>query len=136
MSLGPLLAAPGLMQFHIAAAVLSLISGVAVMATPKGTSAHVGIGRIFAAAMLTTAFTSFGITGIVPGHFSPIHILSIVTLTTLPWAIYQRRLGNIRSHAIGMSLNFVGLIGAGFFALAPGRILGKAVAPITGGWPF
>ena len=95
MTLAPLLAAPPVTQFHVAAAVLGLASGVAVLVLTKGTPKHLAFGRLFAVAMLATAFSSLWITGLWPGRYSPIHILSIVTLTTIPIAVLARRRSTI-----------------------------------------
>jgi uncharacterized membrane protein len=130
VNLAPLLAAPPVTQFHVAAAVLALASGVAVLVLAKGTPKHLAFGCLFAVAMVATAFSSLWITGLWPGRYSPIHILSIVTLTTIPIAVLARWRGNIRAHATGMILNFVGLVIAGVFTLAPGRVLHDVVASI------
>lgn len=125
MTLAPLIAAPLATQVHVAAAVVALCSGVFVVAARKGTPTHAVVGRIFAVAMMLTAGISFAVTGLWPGHYSPIHILSVVTLLTIPLAIWRRRAGDIRGHAWAMGANFVGLISAGVFTLAPNRILGQ-----------
>jgi uncharacterized membrane protein len=130
VTLAPLLAAPPVIQFHAAVAALALTSGTIVLVLRKGTPKHLVFGRMFAVAMLATAISSLWITGLWPGHYSPIHILSIVTLTTVPIAILARRRGNIRAHATGMILNYVGLLIAGAFTLAPGRIMHAVVATI------
>ena len=73
--------------------------------------------------MMTVAALSFAIAGLNPGHYSPIHILSIVTLTTVPYAIWRRRVGDIRAHATAMIANYCGLFIAGAFTLTPGRVM-------------
>jgi uncharacterized membrane protein len=130
VSLAPLLDAPPVTQVHLAAAILALVAGSAVFAMRKGTGAHVAAGRIFAAAMAAAAITSFGIGDLDPGHFSWIHLLSVLTLVALPWAIIQRRRGHIREHAIGMACSFAGLVAAGLFAFAPARVLGRVLASV------
>lgn len=119
------MAAPAIIFIHAGAATLSLISGTMVILMAKGTARHVALGRIFAACMLATALTSFAITRVMPGSFSPIHLLSILTLVTLPLALWARRRGNIRAHARGMLLNYTGLLLAGAFTLLPNRLLGQ-----------
>lgn len=96
-----------------------------VMVMTKGTPRHLGFGRVFAIAMLVTAITSFWIQ--TSGHFSAIHILSVITLVNIPLAIWARRRGNIRWHAGAMIGNYAGLVIAGAFALAPYRIMGKVL---------
>jgi uncharacterized membrane protein len=73
------------------------------------------------------AITSFWITGIRPGQFSPIHLLSILTLVTLPFAIWARRVGRIGSHRTAMISLYVSLVAAGAFTLLPTRLIGRAV---------
>ncbi len=131
MTLAPLFAAPPVTQFHAAAAVLALLSGTLVLGLAKGTRTHLALGRLFAVAMLATAVSSFWITGLWPGQFSPIHILSIVTLTTIPLAILARRRGDIKMHARSMVLNYAGLLIAGAFTCAPGRVMHQVVAMIA-----
>jgi uncharacterized membrane protein len=125
VTLAPLLAAPAVVQVHAAAAVLALTIGASVLLLRKGTLAHKRLGATWALLMLVTAATSFAITSIIPGHFSPIHILSIVTLVAIPYAIWQRRRGNIKAHATAMILTFAGLFIAGIFTLVPGRLMHK-----------
>jgi len=67
------------------------------------------------------------ITGIRPGQFSPIHLLSILTLVTLPFAIWARRIGRFRSHRAAMISLHVSLVAAGLFTLLPSRLIGHAV---------
>ena len=123
MTLAPLLASPAYIVIHAALATAALIIGAAVLLLRKGTALHKGLGRVWAALMMTVAALSFAITGLHPGHFSWIHILSVVTLTTIPYAIWLRRRGDIRGHAITMIANYCGLLIAGGFTLVPGRIM-------------
>jgi uncharacterized membrane protein len=85
------------MQIHDAAAVAALALGCGVLLLRKGTPRHRALGTIWALIMIFVAATSFALTGLIPGHFSPIHILSVVTLVAIPFAIWQRRRGNIRA---------------------------------------
>jgi len=130
MSLAPLLAAPAVVQIHTATALLALTLGTIVMLMPKGTMQHVLSGRIWAALMLVVAGSSFGITSLFPGHFSPIHILSLITLISVPMAILARRNSNMPLHIGNMIGTYAGLLLAGLFTLMPGRILGA----VAFGW--
>ncbi len=127
MSLAPLLNASPAIQLHTAAACVAAVSGVYVMLRAKGTASHRASGYAFSIAMLLTAITSFGITSLSPGHYSWIHILSAITLVSIPLAIYYRRTGNIRKHAANMIGPFAGLIIAGAFTFAPGRIMYQVI---------
>lgn len=127
MTLAPLFAASFAIQLHTAAAVLAAVSGCAVLFMRKGTQTHRTTGYVFTAAMAVTAVSSFWIMEVRRGQFSAIHILSIITLISLPLAIWYRRKGNIRAHAAAMIGPLIGLIVAGGFTLLPGRILHQAV---------
>lgn len=127
MTLAPLLSAPPLVLAHAAAALAALAAGAVALAMRKGAPRHAAVGRVFATAMLFVAVSSFWITSVTPGSFSPIHALSLVTLFTIPLAIWRRRQGDIRAHAIGMTVNYAALLIAGGFTLAPHRLLGQVV---------
>jgi len=129
MTLAPLIAAPLAIQVHVIATLTALGAGVIVLVAPKGTRFHLALGHIFAATMLVAAISSFWITSLSPGRYSPIHILSVVTLITIPLAILARRRGDIRAHSIAMCLNFAGLIIAGAFAvLSSNRLVHQLIA--------
>ena len=123
MTLAPLFESPPHIVIHAFAATAALILGAAVLFLRKGTALHRALGSVWVALMMIVAALSFAITGLNPGHFSAIHILSIVTLTTIPYAIWRRRKGDIRAHATAMTANYCGLFIAGGFTLAPGRIM-------------
>jgi uncharacterized membrane protein len=127
MTLAPILASSAAIQFHLAAAVVALVLGSEVLFMRKGTSAHRLIGWLWIGVMLAVALSSFAITAIWPGHFSPIHILSVITLISLPAAVWLRRCGQIGAHAITMVATFSGLLIAGVFTLVPGRLLHAAL---------
>jgi uncharacterized membrane protein len=128
MNLAPFFVAPAVVQMHAAGAFLALATGSAVLFMRKGTTTHRISGQVWAALMVFVALTSFAITGTrPPGHFSAIHILSVITLISIPAAILYRRKGNIRRHAIIMVSTFLGLFIAGGFTLIPGRLMNAIV---------
>ena len=58
------------------------------------------------------------------GAYSPIHLLSLLTIFTLGVGIYYVRVGNVKRHKQTIiALYFFALIVAGFFTLYPGRIM-------------
>jgi uncharacterized membrane protein len=122
-----LVAAPASIQLHIITAVCALVLGTVILLMKKGTRIHKTIGRVWCLAMYVTAISSFAVTSLFPGHLSPIHILSLVTLVTLPLGLLARRQGNILHHARIMQGNFIGLLVAGVFTLVPGRLLGQVI---------
>ena len=123
MTLVPLAAASPIIQIHVGAALVALIAGVAVLALRKGTKLHRSIGWVFVPAMAIVALSSLFITR--DGHFSAIHLLTLLTLVTLPRAVIARRRGNIKAHKGAMIGLFAGLAIAGAFTLAPGRLMNQ-----------
>jgi len=123
MTLVPLLTAPAVMQLHALAALTSLAAGLTVLVMRKGTARHRLVGWIFVVAMAVTALSSAFITS--NGHFSAIHLLSILTIVSLPRAIILRRRGDIAGHRATMLWLFAGLVVAGAFTLTPGRLMNK-----------
>jgi uncharacterized membrane protein len=110
-----------IVALHLSAAVAALLLGAAVLFLRKGTTLHRLSGRTCAGLMLVTALSSFWITR--SGSYSWIHLLSAWVLVALSLAVYFIRRGNVRAHRGFMLGTYLGLVGAGLGALAPGRIL-------------
>jgi uncharacterized membrane protein len=127
VTLAPLLAAPAVVQIHIAAAFLAVVAVMAQFAGAKAGPRHRTIGWVFVAAMGVTAVSSLWITGILPGSYSPIHLLTAITLVMLPLGVIRRRRGDISGHRRTMIGLTAGLVAAGLFTLLPGRILSNVV---------
>ncbi|HRJ69651.1 MAG TPA: DUF2306 domain-containing protein [Beijerinckiaceae bacterium] len=125
MSLQPLLAATPAIQVHFVAAAAALLSGAAVLFLTKGTRLHRLIGGLAAAALLVTAISSFWIRHW--GGYSPIHLLSILTLVSVSLGIWFRRRGDLANHKRWMLGAYFGLIGAGLFTILPGRLMHAVV---------
>ena len=113
-----------ILALHIVTVTPALPLGAWLLLRPKGTAPHRGLGRIWALLMLVTAMTSFGITELT-GHFSPIHLLSILTIVSVLRGIRFARTGDIPRHQRAMVLAFTGLVAAAVFTLLPGRLLGS-----------
>ncbi|TPJ53991.1 MULTISPECIES: DUF2306 domain-containing protein [unclassified Mesorhizobium] len=129
MSLGPLLSARSPIPWHAFAAFAALAIGGAQLALPKGTLRHRAMGYLWAALMLAVAISSFWIQQIrLIGPFSPIHLLSILVLVTVPLAVWHARNHRVAKHRKAMiALYIFALVGAGVFTLVPGRILHDVV---------
>lgn len=126
MNLNPLLTAGPAVHIHLAATILALALGGFMLIRRKGTISHRTLGWIWAGLMLTAATSSFWVTGLRSGGFSPIHILSIVVLVSVPAAIYAIRKGRVNAHRRAMQiLFFSGLVLPGLLTLLPGRLLGR-----------
>jgi uncharacterized membrane protein len=88
MSLAPLLDAAPAIPLHAFAAMTAFALGVVQLAAPKGTLPHRTLGWIWVLLMLSVAISSFWIHQIrLWGPWSPIHLLSIFVLITVPLAV-------------------------------------------------
>jgi uncharacterized membrane protein len=125
MSFAPLLnAAPGI-PVHAFAALTAFMLGVVQLAAPKGTLPHRTLGWIWVCLMLAVAISSFWIHEIrLVGPWSPIHLLSIFVLITVPLAVWKAHRHQVADHRRIMISIFTGaLVIAGLFTLLPGRIM-------------
>jgi uncharacterized membrane protein len=129
VSLAPLLSASPAIQLHAFAAMSAFALGLVQLAAPKGTLPHRTIGWIWVVIMFAVAASSFFIHELkIWGPWSPIHLLSIFTLVTLPLAVWNARHHHVRQHRNAMISIFVGaLVIAGLFTLVPGRIMHAVV---------
>jgi uncharacterized membrane protein len=128
MNYMPLLAAGPAVHIHLVATILALALGAFMLIRRKGTVSHRRLGWIWVGLMLTAAVSSFWITSI-RGGFSPIHILSVVVLVSVPAAIFAIRNGRVNTHRRSMQLLFFsGLVLPGLFTLLPGRLLGRLMS--------
>jgi uncharacterized membrane protein len=128
MSLAPLLNASPVIQVHAFAAIGAFALGALQLAAPKGTLPHRTVGWIWVVLMLAVAVSSFWIHEIrLLGPFSPIHLLSILTLVTVPLAVLAARRHRVVTHRKAMTSIFLGaLVVAGLFTFMPGRIMHQA----------
>ncbi|WP_439109318.1 DUF2306 domain-containing protein [Lentibacter sp.] len=128
MTIDPILNAPAEVQLHLLAALAALALTPVMLWRPKGTPRHKALGRIWVAAMALTAVSSFWVMEIrLIGPWSPIHILSLITLGSLFQAVRAARARNIVAHKQYIFGAMMGLLGAGLFTLAPGRILSDSL---------
>ena len=129
MSLAPLLDAAPQIPLHAFAAMAAFALGLIQFAAPKGTLPHRTIGWIWVALMAVVAASSFWIHQIkLWGAWSPIHLLSIFTLITVPLGVWQAHRHRVADHRRIMILIFSGaLVIAGLFTLLPGRIMHAVV---------
>jgi uncharacterized membrane protein len=129
VSLAPLLNAVPQIPVHAFAAMAAFVLGIVQFAAPKGTLPHRTLGWIWVTLMATVAVSSFWIHQIrLVGPWSPIHLLSIFVLVTLPLAVWRARRHDVADHRRIMILLFSGaLVIAGLFTLLPGRIMHAVV---------
>jgi uncharacterized membrane protein len=129
MSLAPLLDAAPAIQLHAFAAMIAFAVGVVQLAAPKGTLPHRTIGWIWVVLMTVVSLSSFWIHQLrLWGPWSPIHLISIFTLVTLPLAVWAAHRHAVERHRRAMTGLFFGaLVIAGIFTLVPGRIMHAVV---------
>ena len=96
--------------------------GTRLLARRKGNRTHRMLGRVWAALMMMTALSSFGVHSIT-GGFSPIHILSVITIVGLVVSVRAAMRGKIRIHQRAISRLFISLVLAGLATFIPGRLM-------------
>lgn len=117
-----------LMMMHMWTVLVAFILGTIVLLMKKGTPTHKKIGWVYMVLMFFSASVSVFMEARVGpqflNHFGWIHILSFVSLYTVPTSINHLRKKRIKAHKRGMLiLYFAGIIVAGIFTFAPGRYL-------------
>jgi uncharacterized membrane protein len=129
MSLAPLLDAALALQIHAFAAMTAFALGIVQLSAPKGTLPRRTIGWMWVTLMVFVSASSFWIHELrIWGIWSPIHMLSIFTLVTLPLAVWAAHRHAVDRHRHAMTAIFFGaLVIAGLFTLVPGRIMHKVV---------
>lgn len=114
-----------LILIHLFTALGAIVLGGVTLTMRKGTPLHRLFGRLWVGLMSTTALVSFGIQR--NGHFSPVHLLSVLVLVAVSASIYAAAKGRINAHRKGMTRTYISLVIAGLFAFAPVRRLGYVV---------
>lgn len=116
--------APELIRVHVAAAVVALLIGSALLAGVKGSRLHKIMGWTWVATMATTAVSSLWIRVVDPGHWSFIHFVSGWIIIALPLALVAIKRRNVRLHRRMMTGMFTGgLLVAGGLTFLPGRLM-------------
>ena len=114
-----------LILIHLATALAAVVVGGAMFLLRKGTPLHRLSGRVWVLLMAVTALVSFGIQ--THGHFSWIHLLSLLTLYVIGQAVWSIRKRDIVRHRRMVAGAYAGLVIAGMFTLLPDRLLGSLV---------
>jgi uncharacterized membrane protein len=129
MSLGPLPNAAPAIPLHAFAAMTAFALGLVQFTAPKGTLPHRAVGWVWVLLMTAVAVSSFWIHEIrLVGRWSPIHLLSLITLVVLPIAVWRAHTHRVADHRRIMISIFAGaLVVAGLFTLLLGRILHKVL---------
>jgi uncharacterized membrane protein len=110
---------------HVLAATGALLIGGLALLVKKGSTAHRIFGHLWVVLIVLAALVSFGIQR--SGHFSAIHLLSVLMLVAVTASVYAAAKGRIQAHRRGMRGAYVSLAIAGLFTLLPGRRMGDLV---------
>ena len=94
----------------------------------KGGKVHRLLGKVYMGLIFFSSFISLFLEAKVGhqflNHFGWIHLLSLLTLWTVPYSFYTIKKGNVKSHQRYMVfLYWTCLLIAGVFTLSPGRYL-------------
>lgn len=125
MSLDAFAQASLVIQVHTIAALVALIIGPVALYRARRDRWHRRLGYVWVGMMVITAASGFFIWTIrVIGPFSPIHLLSVLTLGTLWVGTRAAIRRDIATHQTAFrTLYWYGLILAGLFTFLPGRTL-------------
>lgn len=131
MTFDPILAAPLIVQLHVISALSAVVLGPIALFRRSRDIWHRRTGKLWVAAMFSTAATSFGISAFpVLGPFSPIHVLSLLTILGLRQGIAAVRRHDIARHQKEMrSLYFWAMGVAGLFTFLPERRMNLVLFP-------
>jgi uncharacterized membrane protein len=106
---------------HLGTVLPALPLGAWLLVRRKGGAVHKLLGRIWGGMMVTTAVSSFWLQE--NGGLSFIHVFSVITLVSIPLGVFWIRRGIMERHRRAMTSTYIGLVVAGLFAFAPGRLL-------------
>jgi len=132
MNFVPLSFATPAIIIHLLFALGAFVLGGIQLVTKKGTRTHRVFGYVWVTAIVVICLTSFGIKEVMPHSmfwgYSPIHLLSLITLVQVARGIYFARNKNIKMHRRCMLSTYIGgLLIAGAFTFMPGRLLFNVV---------
>jgi uncharacterized membrane protein len=116
---------PWQVWIHLATIALALALTPVILWQRRGDHRHRLFGYIWVAAMAITAALTFDIRLINRGGFSPIHLLSALTLIALVRVVLTARARNRHKHRQAVRMLALGaLLIAGFFTFPFDRLLG------------
>lgn len=110
---------------HLVAVVVALALTPAILSRHRGDRLHRLLGYSWVAAMALAAAFSLFVRTIMPGSFSPIHLLSLFVLVQLPRLVLAARRGETARHrAMVRGIVIGALLIAGTFTFPFHRLLG------------
>lgn len=113
---------------HLLTLIVALALTPVLLLQKRGTRRHRQLGWVWASAMFATAVVSFWVkrSSVGIGGWSPIHILSALTVVGVPLIVMsarQHRVADHRRHVRNLTTG--ALLIAGFFTFPFGRMLGR-----------
>lgn len=115
---------------HLIAAITAFFLGAYQLIRKKGTKHHKQVGWVWFGLMVVVAVSAIFIQGFEGSSmptlwgFSPIHLFVLLTLYSLPKAIFEIRRGNVEAHASALKGLYIGgMLIAGGLAMLPGRTM-------------
>lgn len=116
---------PAVIWLHLATILVALVLTPVMLLRRRGDRLHRRLGWVWSAALFFTALDSLLIKTINPGHFSFIHLLSLLTLVQVPLIVRAARRHDWKRHRTAVRGMVTGaLLVAGFFTFPFGRLLG------------
>lgn len=114
-----------LVATHASTAVLCVgLGGYALLRRRKGDTVHRLVGWSWVAGLTFVATSSFAIRDLRDGRLSVLHVLSVVTLTSLVLGVRAARRHDVQAHRGNMLGSYIGLLGAFVGAVAvPDRLV-------------
>ena len=113
---------------HLAFAASALVLGPMALSARKGSRFHRSLGYAFVTLIVGASLSSIFIRDFALPNlwgYTPIHILTVGSLVGVGMALFAIARRNFSAHKRGMwSVYLGGCVGAGAFALMPGRYLG------------
>lgn len=113
---------------HLATIAPCFLIGAWLLLRAKGTPTHKLLGKAYVVLILLSSVVAAAMPAVVGprvlNHFGVIHLFCAVVFFSIPMAIWSIRRGNVKAHAGYMQGVYIGgILVAGAFAFAPGRIL-------------
>ncbi|HEY1124608.1 MAG TPA: hypothetical protein VGE65_03170 [Sphingobium sp.] len=116
---------PPVIWAHLLTILVALVLTPVMLLRRRGDQRHRLLGWVWAASLFGTAFISLFVKTLNPGHFSYIHLLSILTIVQVPMIVlYARRHDHKRHRQAVRGMVIGALLVAGFFTLPFGRLIG------------
>ena len=116
---------PPLVWAHLVTVGTALALTPALFLRARGDRTHRTLGWLWASAMFATALLTFGIRELGAGRLSPIHILSALTILSVPALVLSARARKHRPHRqIARGITTGGLLIAGVLTFPGSRQLG------------